>query len=65
MDVDFQISNFEYLMQLNTLAGRTYNDITQVLFWILNTVLYRVCKLFLGFDILATWTVPCLPMGSC
>ena len=26
----FQISNFEYLMQLNTLAGRSYNDITQV-----------------------------------
>lgn len=29
-----QISNFEYLMQLNTLAGRSYNDITQVCsFW--------------------------------
>ena len=27
-----QISNFEYLMQLNTLAGRSYNDITQVIF---------------------------------
>lgn len=27
-----QISNFEYLMQLNTLAGRSYNDITQVEF---------------------------------
>lgn len=25
-----QISNFEYLMQLNTIAGRTYNDVTQV-----------------------------------
>lgn len=25
-----QISNFEYLMHLNTLAGRSYNDITQV-----------------------------------
>uniref|UniRef100_A0A3Q7EKN2 BEACH domain-containing protein C2 n=1 Tax=Solanum lycopersicum TaxID=4081 RepID=A0A3Q7EKN2_SOLLC len=24
-----EISNFEYLMQLNTLAGRSYNDITQ------------------------------------
>ncbi|KAK3280016.1 hypothetical protein CYMTET_12126 [Cymbomonas tetramitiformis] len=24
-----EISNFEYLMHLNTLAGRTYNDITQ------------------------------------
>lgn len=28
-----QISNFEYLMQLNTLAGRSYNDITQVRFY--------------------------------
>lgn len=28
--VFLQISNFEYLMQLNTLAGRSYNDITQV-----------------------------------
>ncbi|KAM0869167.1 hypothetical protein ACQ4PT_040864 [Festuca glaucescens] len=25
----FQISNFDYLMELNTLAGRSYNDITQ------------------------------------
>ncbi|KAG0534790.1 hypothetical protein BDA96_04G310100 [Sorghum bicolor] len=25
----WEISNFEYLMELNTLAGRTYNDITQ------------------------------------
>lgn len=24
-----RISNFEYLMQLNTIAGRTYNDLTQ------------------------------------
>eukprot|EP01107_Rhizomastix_libera_P015255 TRINITY_DN5536_c0_g1_i1.p2 TRINITY_DN5536_c0_g1~~TRINITY_DN5536_c0_g1_i1.p2 ORF type:complete len:964 (+),score=216.54 TRINITY_DN5536_c0_g1_i1:3477-6368(+) len=24
-----QISNFDYLMQLNTIAGRTYNDLTQ------------------------------------
>ena len=24
-----QLSNFEYLMQLNTLAGRTYNDLNQ------------------------------------
>ena len=25
-----QISNFEYLMSLNTLAGRSFNDLTQV-----------------------------------
>ena len=32
------ISNFEYLMSLNTLAGRTYNDLTQypVFPWILS-----------------------------
>jgi len=32
-----EISNFEYIMQLNTIAGRTYNDITQypVFPWIL------------------------------
>lgn len=33
----WEISNFEYLMELNTLAGRSYNDITQypVFPWIL------------------------------
>ena len=33
-----QISNFEYLMQLNTIAGRTYNDLTQypVFPWVLS-----------------------------
>ncbi|XVF79928.1 hypothetical protein PTKIN_Ptkin15bG0029600 [Pterospermum kingtungense] len=34
----WEISNFEYLMQLNTLAGRSYNDIAQypVFPWILS-----------------------------
>ncbi|KAL1828538.1 hypothetical protein ACET3Z_006950 [Daucus carota] len=34
----WEISNFEYLMQLNTLAGRSYNDVTQypVFPWILS-----------------------------
>ncbi|KAL8210367.1 hypothetical protein R6Q57_007099 [Mikania cordata] len=34
----WEISNFEYLMQLNTLAGRSYNDITQypIFPWILS-----------------------------
>jgi hypothetical protein len=33
-----EISNFEYLMALNTYAGRTYNDLTQypVFPWILS-----------------------------
>ena len=32
-----QISNFQYLMHLNTMAGRTYNDLTQypVFPWVL------------------------------
>lgn len=32
-----EISNFEYLMHLNTLAGRTYNDLMQypVFPWVL------------------------------
>ncbi|KAK1418727.1 hypothetical protein QVD17_27873 [Tagetes erecta] len=34
----WEISNFEYLMQLNTLAGRSYNDVTQypIFPWILS-----------------------------
>ena len=40
-----QISNFDYLMQLNTLAGRSYNDITQVIFF-LNLLLF-IIKLFI------------------
>lgn len=34
----WELSNFEYLMQLNTLAGRSYNDITQypVFPWVLS-----------------------------
>ncbi|KAL4217498.1 Neurobeachin-like protein 1 [Mactra antiquata] len=36
--VQREISNFEYLMQLNTIAGRTYNDLSQypVFPWILS-----------------------------
>lgn len=32
-----EVSNFEYLMQLNTIAGRTYNDLSQypVFPWVL------------------------------
>lgn len=35
--VNRRITNFEYLMQLNTLAGRSYNDLTQypVMPWVL------------------------------
>lgn len=36
-----QISNFEYLMQLNTLAGRSYNDITQVNIIIIKVIIFQ------------------------
>ncbi|KAF8412352.1 hypothetical protein HHK36_000314 [Tetracentron sinense] len=43
----WEISNFEYLMQLNTLAGRSYNDITQypVFPWILSDYSSRTLDL--------------------
>ncbi|VVB06449.1 unnamed protein product [Arabis nemorensis] len=43
----WEISNFEYLMQLNTLAGRSYNDITQypVFPWILCDYISEVLDL--------------------
>ncbi|KAL3680877.1 hypothetical protein R1sor_023833 [Riccia sorocarpa] len=42
-----EISNFEYLMQLNTLAGRSYNDLTQypVFPWILADYTSKVLNL--------------------
>ncbi|KAK7294960.1 hypothetical protein RJT34_17860 [Clitoria ternatea] len=44
----WEISNFEYLMQLNTLAGRSYNDITQypVFPWILSDYCSESLDLF-------------------
>ncbi|XVF22675.1 hypothetical protein REPUB_Repub12eG0191500 [Reevesia pubescens] len=43
----WEISNFEYLMQLNTLAGRSYNDITQypVFPWILSDYSSKILDL--------------------
>ncbi|KAJ4905364.1 WD-40 repeat family protein / beige-related [Raphanus sativus] len=43
----WEISNFEYLMQLNTLSGRSYNDITQypVFPWILSDYTSEVLDL--------------------
>ncbi|WVZ86675.1 hypothetical protein U9M48_033424 [Paspalum notatum var. saurae] len=44
---NWEISNFEYLMELNTLAGRSYNDITQypVFPWIVADYKSRVLDL--------------------
>nr|CAB3487887.1 unnamed protein product [Digitaria exilis] len=44
---NWEISNFEYLMELNTLAGRSYNDITQypVFPWIVADYKSRVLNL--------------------
>ncbi|KAL5792543.1 hypothetical protein ACOSP7_001137 [Xanthoceras sorbifolium] len=43
----WEISNFEYLMALNTLAGRSYNDITQypVFPWILSDYSSKILDL--------------------
>ncbi|XP_072858872.2 neurobeachin-like protein 2 isoform X3 [Pogona vitticeps] len=42
-----EISNFEYLMQLNTIAGRTYNDLSQypVFPWILKDYVSKTLDL--------------------
>jgi hypothetical protein len=43
-----KISNFEYLMKLNTVAGRTYNDLTQypVFPWVIKDYTSRVLNLY-------------------
>ena len=45
--LSYEVSNFEYLMELNTLAGRTYNDLTQypVMPWILTDYLSETIDL--------------------
>ncbi|CAH6777630.1 neurobeachin-like protein 2 isoform X2 [Phodopus roborovskii] len=45
--VQREISNFEYLMQLNTIAGRTYNDLSQypVFPWVLQDYVSPVLDL--------------------
>lgn len=57
-----RISNFEYLMHINTLAGRTYNDLTQfpVFPWVLAD--YSSTKLDLSNP--ATFRKLELPMGA-
>ena len=47
--LNHEITNFEYLMQLNTFAGRTYNDLSQypVFPWVIGKILltcYPTCK---------------------
>ena len=63
-----QISNFEYLMALNTLAGRSYNDITQVdyflfMFLCARMIAHIICDSVLhlslsSFDFLAVSSFP-------
>ncbi|VDK20307.1 unnamed protein product [Taenia asiatica] len=56
-----EISNFEYLMRLNTIAGRTYNDLSQypVLPWILADYTSKQ----LNFDEPATFRDLSRPIG--
>lgn len=70
-DAVVQISNFEYLMQLNTLAGRSYNDITQVVF-LLNLLLSIflklnssiLCSSYLHHDYYLFFAVSSFPLDS-
>ena len=43
-----EITNFQYLMFLNTLAGRSYNDLMQypIFPWVLKDYSSQVCNLF-------------------
>ncbi|XP_062226373.1 BEACH domain-containing protein C2 isoform X2 [Phragmites australis] len=58
----WEISNFEYLMELNTLAGRSYNDITQypVFPWIIADYKSRV----LNLDDTSTYRDLSKPIGA-
>ena len=42
-----EITNFQYLMHLNTLAGRSYNDLMQypIFPWVLANYSNEVCSL--------------------
>ena len=42
--LNHEITNFEYLMQLNTFAGRTYNDLSQypVFPWVIGKLNFRL-----------------------
>ncbi|XP_025103761.1 neurobeachin-like protein 1 isoform X2 [Pomacea canaliculata] len=59
--VQREISNFDYLMQLNTIAGRTYNDLSQypVFPWILRDYTSEV----LDLDDPKVFRNLCKPMG--
>ena len=57
-----QISNFEYLMRLNTLAGRTYNDLNQ--YPVFPWVLADYASDSLDLDRAATFRELSRPMGA-
>ena len=59
---NYQISNFEYLMYLNTLAGRSYNDITQyhIFPWVIKDYSSDFLKLY---DVELTFRNLEQPMG--
>lgn len=44
--VNREISNFDYLMQLNTIAGRTYNNLAQ--YPVVRPLLSPFCKTVIG-----------------
>ena len=55
--VQREISNFEYLMQLNTIAGRTYNDLSQYpVVYYLFVLSYLLCKHYENLPLQCTET---------
>lgn len=57
-----EISNFEYLMLLNTLAGRSYNDITQ--YPVFPWILADYSSEFLDFNKSSTFRDLSKPVGA-
>jgi hypothetical protein len=57
-----EISNFEYLMSLNTLAGRSYNDLTQ--YPIFPWVLADYASENLDFNMSSTFRDLSKPVGA-
>ena len=56
-----EITNFQYLMHLNTLAGRSYNDLMQypIFPWVLANYNSEVCSLILNAVISYDYSFKC------
>jgi hypothetical protein len=57
-----ELSNYEYLMELNSLAGRTYNDLTQ--YFVMPWVISDYTSLTLDLEDIRIYRDLSLPMGA-